>query len=41
MDDALYGGRRFRTMNALDEATREGLVIEVGLSIQRRGSCAS
>ena len=33
MHDALYGGRRFRTLNILDEANREALAIEVGASI--------
>jgi putative transposase len=33
MLDALYGGRRFRTLNVLDEGNREGLAIEVGTSI--------
>ena len=33
MHDALYGGRRFRTLNVLDEGNREALAIEVGLSI--------
>ena len=33
MLDALYGGRRFRTLNVLDEANREALAIEVGTSI--------
>jgi len=33
MHDALYGGRPFRTFNVLDEANREGLAIEVGVSI--------
>ena len=33
MHDALYGGRRFRTLNVLDEGNREGLAIEVGASI--------
>jgi putative transposase len=33
MHDALYGGRRFRTFNVLDEANREALGIEVGTSI--------
>ena len=33
MHDALYGGRRFRTLNVLDEGHREGLAIEVGTSI--------
>jgi len=29
------GGRRFRTLNVLDEANREALAIEVGASISR------
>ena len=33
MPDALYGGRRFRTLNVLDEGNSEGLAIEVGPSI--------
>jgi putative transposase len=33
MHDALYGGRRFRTLNVLDEANREALAIEVGVSL--------
>jgi len=33
MHDTLYGGRRFRTLNVLDEANREALAIEVGASI--------
>lgn len=33
MSDALYGGRRFRTFNVLDEGVREGLAIEVGTSL--------
>ena len=33
MHDALYSGRRFRTLNVLDEGNREGLAIEVGTSI--------
>lgn len=33
MHDAPYGGRRFRTLNVLDEGNREGLAIEVGTSI--------
>ena len=33
MHDALYGGRPFRTFNVLDEANRESLAIEVGVSI--------
>lgn len=33
MQDALYGGRPFRTLNVLDEANREALAIEIGVSI--------
>ena len=33
MHDTLYGGRRFRTLNVLDEGHREGLANEVGTSI--------
>ena len=33
MHDALYDGRRFRTLNVLDEGNREGLAIEIGTSI--------
>ena len=33
MHDTLYGGRRFRTLNVLDEGNREGLAIAVGTSI--------
>jgi putative transposase len=33
MSDTLYGGRRFRTLNILDEGVREGLAIEVDTSI--------
>ncbi len=29
MSDTLYGGRRFRTLNVLDEGVREGLAIEI------------
>ena len=32
MSDALYGGRKFRTFNALDEGNREGLGIDVSIS---------
>ena len=32
MHDMLYDGRRFRTLNVLDEGNREGLAIEVGTS---------
>ena len=33
MSDALYVGRRFRTLNVLDEGMREGLTIEVDTSL--------
>jgi putative transposase len=33
MHDVLYDGRRFRTLNVFDEANREALLIEVGISI--------
>ena len=33
MSDALYGGRRFRTLNVLDEGNREALAIDVSTSI--------
>ena len=33
MSDALYGGRKFRTLNVIDEGNREALVIDVALSI--------
>lgn len=33
MSDALYRGRRFRTLNVLDEGVREGLAIEVDTSL--------
>jgi putative transposase len=33
MSDALWNGRRFRTLNALDEGVREGLAIEVDTSL--------
>jgi putative transposase len=33
MHDAPYGGRRFRTLNVLDEGNREGLTIDVGTSL--------
>jgi putative transposase len=33
MHDALYGGRRVRILNVLDEANREGLAVEVGTSM--------
>ena len=33
MRGTLYGGRRFRTLNVLDEGVREGLAIEVDTSL--------
>jgi len=33
MSDALYGGRKFRTLNVIDEGNREALAIEVSTSI--------
>ena len=33
MADALYDGRRFRTLNVIDEGNREALAIEIGTSI--------
>ena len=33
MSDALYVGRRFRTLNILDEGMREGLTIEIDTSL--------
>lgn len=33
MSDTLYGGRRFRTLNVLDEGVREGLAIEIDSSL--------
>ena len=33
MSDTLYGDRRYRTLNILDEGMREGLVIEVDASL--------
>ena len=33
MSDALYGGRKFRTLNILDEGNREALAIDVAISI--------
>ncbi|WP_416136188.1 IS3 family transposase [Aquabacterium sp. A7-Y] len=36
MHDALYDGRRFRTLNVIDAANREALAIEVSTSIPAR-----
>ena len=33
MSDSFYQGRRFRTLNVLDEGVREGLAIEVDTSL--------
>lgn len=33
MHDTFYGGRRFRTLNVIDEVNRECLAIEIGTSI--------
>ena len=33
MSDTLYGGRRFQTLNVLNEGVREGLAIEVDTSL--------
>ena len=33
MSDALYGGRKFRTLNVLDEGNREGLAVDIATSI--------
>jgi putative transposase len=33
MSDALWRGRRFRTLNVLDEGVREGLAIEIDTSL--------
>ena len=33
MQDTLYDGRAFRTLNVIDEGNREALRIEVGTSI--------
>jgi putative transposase len=33
MSETLYGGRRFRTFNVLDEGVQEGLAIEIDTSL--------
>lgn len=33
MSDALYGARKFRTLNVIDEGNREALAIDVAISI--------
>ena len=40
MSDTLYGGRRFGTLNILDEEVREGLAIEVDTPSQPHEWCA-
>lgn len=41
MHDALYDGRRFRTLNVIDEAKREALTIEIGTSSQTKAPTLS
>jgi len=36
MADALYGGRKFRVLNVIDEGNREALAIEIATSIPSR-----
>jgi putative transposase len=36
MTDTLYDGRRYRTLNVLDEGDRGGLAIEVGMALASR-----
>lgn len=33
MNDTVYGGRRFRTLNVLDKEVREGVAIEIDTSL--------
>jgi putative transposase len=33
MVDTLYDGRRFRTLNIIDESNREGMAIEIGTTL--------
>jgi putative transposase len=33
MSDAIYGGRKFRTLNVIDEGNREGLAVDAAFSI--------
>ena len=40
MTDTLYDGRNFRTFNVLGEGNQEALAIEIGPSIQVRGTFA-
>jgi hypothetical protein len=40
MSDALWGDRRFRTFNVVDDFNREGLAIEGTLICRRHASCA-
>ena len=41
MHDTLYSGRRFRTLNVLDEGVREALAIEIDTSLPGSAWCAS
>ena len=41
MSDSLYQGRRFRTLNILDEGVREALAIEIDTSLPAPTRCAS
>ena len=33
MSDALWDGRRFRTLNVIDDFTREALAVEIDLNL--------
>jgi putative transposase len=35
MCDTLYDGRRYRVLNVIDEGNREGLAIDIGVSLPR------
>jgi putative transposase len=39
MSDSLYQGRRFRTLNILDESVREALAIEIDTSLSAQRVC--
>jgi len=39
MSDSLYQGRRFRTLNVLDEGVREGLAIEIDTNLPAQRVC--
>lgn len=36
MSDSMVNRRRFRTFNAIDDCTREGLIIEIGTSFSSK-----